>query len=273
MNTNSLTTNSKWLNLATEKLNQSHIKSARLDALLILEKVLAQPKIDLVANNDIEIDSTQLGQLNDLLDRRVKDEPIAYLIGYKEFYGRDFFVDKEVLIPRPESEAFIELIKNLEIEDLKLADIGCGSGCLGISAKLELPELEVELFDTSKEALKIAKVNSDKLGASVKTIQANLLDKLQGDYGVLLVNLPYVPNELMNANNLSYEPPQALFAGIDGMDLYREFWEQVKILATKPKYILCESLASQHNQMTSYAKTINYKLIKTDNLVQLYKSS
>src|ERR1035438_10003229 len=103
MSTNLLTTTSEWLKFATKKLEAKNIKSARLDALLILSKVLKLSKISLLSSSNTPINKTQHSQLERLLERRLNDEPMAYIREYTEFYGRDFYVDKNVLIPRPES--------------------------------------------------------------------------------------------------------------------------------------------------------------------------
>lgn len=270
MTTNSLTTSINWLETATDKLRQIKIKSAQLDALLLLEEVLKLPRISLITKTDIFLSQAQISRLDGLLMRRIKGEPVAYLRNHIEFYGYEFYIDKNVLIPRPESEAFIELAKGLSIKPLRVADIGCGSGCLGITLKLELPNIEIDLFDISTQALGVTEINLKRFDIDLKPRQADLLESLETTYGLLLVNLPYVPDYLKKSTNLKFEPAGALFGGSDGMDTYVSFWKQVKILKRQPEYILCESLLSQHTTMKNLAKSVGYDLKKTQGLVQLF---
>ncbi len=270
MNINYLT-NSNWLISATKKLKTANIKSARLDALLILEETLGISRIRLVSDNNINISPGQFENLNIMLERRLNNEPLAYIRGHSEFFGRDFSIVNDVLIPRPESEAFIEIVKSLNIENIKILDLGCGSGCLGITTKLEIPNANIVLSDVSSKALETARENAKKFKAEVTFKKANLLEKSTDNYDVMLVNLPYVPDSMKESNNLSYEPPLALFGGLDGMDVYRSFWQQVGNLIHEPQYILCESLKLQHSDMNRLAKNNGYRLGRTSGLVQLFE--
>lgn len=271
MNTSSLMTSSEWLSLATVKLKEKDIQSARLDAFLVLEEILKLPRIKLLSNPDIKLTKDQTTKLNTLLIRRLNHEPMAYIRGHVEFYGHDFMTNSNVLIPRPESEAFIDLIKGLEeINYMSVADIGCGSGCLGITAKLEIPSLLVDLYDTSSKALAVAKKNATIFNLSFNYIESNLLDNLSRDYSIFLVNLPYLPTSMESRKNLSFEPPLALFSGLTGLDLYKIFWQQVNSLANRPMYILCESLENQHSEMVNFATKSSYALKNKLGLVQLF---
>lgn len=273
MTTSSLITSSNWLARASKKLSLENITSARLDSLLIMESVLKLPRLKLISQPNIRLKPDELTQLNKLLSRRLKGEPMAYILGKIEFYGRQYLVDKNVMVPRPESEAFIELTKALKLKQGKVGDIGCGSGCLGISIKLEMPSLSVELFDNSSAALAVADKNAEALKADVVCIKVDLLKKLDGQYKLLVVNLPYVPDKMSRSGNLKYEPAEALFAGVDGMNTYRDFWKEIKLLKRKPTHILCESLTSQHSEMKSLACPSGYKPVATDGLVQLFSSA
>jgi len=270
MNTNSSITNSEWLSRASQQLSSQHIDSARLDGLLMLEHVLKQPRINLIARSDIRLTKANFVTLEHMLNRRLKGEPMAYIIGQKQFYGRNYFVNKSALIPRPESETIIELAKLIKLENKSAADIGCGCGCLGISLKLEIPALSVDLIDTSTKALGLAKKNAESLGAKVTLIKSDLLKHLIRPYGLLLVNLPYLPASA-DSENLRFEPKLALFSGRDGLDTYRSFWQQVYALNQQPPYILCESLETQHSVLTQLAKSSGYSLAKTSGLIQLFQ--
>ena len=148
---------SEWLKIATKSLKTANIPSARLDAELILANTLRKNRTYLHAHLDEEIDPRRFDIANARLDLRLDRVPIAYILGYKEFYGRRFTVSPSVLIPRPESEDLISLFLELttsEIVEKVLIDVGAGSGCLGITAKLERNNLSVILSDISKTSLK-----------------------------------------------------------------------------------------------------------------------
>ncbi len=270
------TTLKSWLTGSTEKLNKTGVKSSRLDCLLLLEKVLCINRASLLAHLDDPLNKKQLTKLNELLDSRLNRQPIAYLLGHKEFYNRQFVLNSDVLIPRPESESFIELLKKHGLSTGNLLDIGTGSGILGISAKLEHPNLNVTLSDISAEALKVARNNAEQLNAEVSFKQTNLLDTTNS-YGIILANLPYVPSDMKVEKELDYEPRTALFVDGDGLDLYRGLANQISGLNTsspkiaKPTFILTESLLSQHAELNKIMEEIGYSLMGSDHLVQLFR--
>ena len=147
-----------WVFKASQQLSGADIPSAHLDAEIILAHTLNEDRTYLHAHPEQIISSDNCTIANNLLRNRVKRIPLAYLFGYKEFYGQKFCVNKHTLIPRPESEDIINLIKDYKTPGkIKLIDVGTGSGCLGITAKLDNPELDVTLIDVSRAALKIAK--------------------------------------------------------------------------------------------------------------------
>lgn len=271
MNANSPTTISNWLQKAQGQLKNTGIESYRLDNLVLLEYVTKFNRAHILAHQDKELYSHQLLELNKLLERRSKREPIAYITGVKEFYGRDFYVDKNVLIPRPESESFIELLKKHRITHQTAVDVGCGSGVLGITAKLELPTLDVTLIDINEKALGVAKKNAKDLGIDCSFKPSDLLP-LDSDYFVILANLPYVPKDMRLQPELTYEPSVALFADNKGLGLYERLWSQIS-QQTSCTYVLTESLWGQHTPMIQLAKSSGFSLIETDGLVQLFKRS
>jgi release factor glutamine methyltransferase len=166
-------------------------------------------------------------QLNALARRRATREPVAYITGVREFFGREFRVAPGVLIPRPETEAIVEHVVSRR-ERFPAApvilDIGTGSGCLAVTVSLELPHTRVVATDTATVALGAARANAERLGASVEFVQASLIPAgLQPD--VIVSNPPYVPERdraSLSADVRDFEPATALFSGPDGLDLIRE---------------------------------------------------
>jgi len=266
---------SAWLRQAERKLVRHGIGTARLDSLVLLEDVLGVDRARLLAEPDLEITPTQRRELNNLLNRRCSHEPLAYVRGKTEFYGRVFVVSPAVLEPRPESETMIALLKKLPDLpfDPSLADIGTGSGAIGITAQLELPQAKVELIDIDKEALKITKINVDLFTLSISIKQSDLLKDVSTSYDVLLCNLPYVPDEFVINQAASYEPRIAIFGGPDGLDLYRKLFAQLQKRPSKPLYILSESLPSQHSALTEIACRNGYELFQVDDFIQVFRVS
>ena len=260
----------KWLSLAYAKLKESGVVSFQLDGLILLEHVTGFDKACILAHQDEELSNKQILELSKLLSRRCKREPIAYITSKKEFYGREFIVDKNVLIPRPESESFIDLLKKHNITYQKIADIGCGSGILGISAKLELLTNTVTLTDIDYKALIVAENNAKNLGAKCSIVQSDLIPT-NNDYTVILANLPYVPQELKLEPDLNYEPKIALYAKNHGMEIYDRLWQQIHT-SKNIRYVLTESLVAQHKAMIKLAEP-DFKLIDTDGLVQLFSKN
>lgn len=213
------------------------------DAGYYMRELLEKYDLDLYANLDNfisqEIDTEFQAGIKRLLD----SEPLAHVLGYSWFYGRKFKVNDDVLIPRPETEQLV-LNTILEVEsyfdtfDLDLLDLACGSGAIGISLKLEEPELTVSLSDISKEALEVVSENADKLKAEVEISQGDMLQKYiaNGDkFDVIICNPPYIlNNEQLQASVYDFEPHLALFGGEDGLDFYRQVLEESKSVLKSP---------------------------------------
>ncbi len=244
------------------------ISSAVLDSEILVSHVLNKPRTWVHAHSQERLSQNQHRQLNRFLQRRAAGQPIAYITGQKEFYGRNFIVSPEVLIPRPESENFIEIVKTLP-SNLKFIDIGTGSGILAITSVLVQPTWSGVATDISQAALKVAQKNTRKLGAKnlVFKVQNLLVDDTK-KYDVVLANLPYVPQNLFNKADISFEPKIALFAGEDGLDIYRELFKQIMARKHKPTHILTESLLNQHKQIEQLAKSAGYRLGESRGLIQ-----
>ena len=257
-----------WLQTAQKTLKSKGVDSYPLDSLLILENITNFNRAHILAHPEKELSAMQEKQLNNLLDRRSKREPIAYILNKKEFYGREFFVNNNVLIPRPESESFIDLIKKHIAETSEFIDIGAGSGILGITTKLEFSKSKVILCDISKQALEVAEKNCNLLQAKCAFVSANLLPT-DFNGNTVIANLPYVPKNLDLEPELAYEPKLALFADDDGLALYKKLWQQIG-KSTTVNYVLTESLESQHSKMIDFAKNSDFKIHDTLGLVQIF---
>ncbi|HVX56924.1 MAG TPA: HemK/PrmC family methyltransferase [Candidatus Saccharimonadales bacterium] len=271
-----------WLRAATATLQTAGIGTARLDALVLLEDVTGHDRAWLLAHPDHPLAPAEAAKLTKLLKRRARHEPLAYVRGRTEFYGRNFVITPAVLEPRPESETMIDLLRRLPgvrksgssgSKTLRIADVGAGSGALGITAELELKttqKVAVDLLEIDPEAAKIAQSNVENHTTKSRVTQSDLLEQSPRDYDLLLCNLPYVPdNHTVNQAAL-HEPRLAIFGGPDGLDVYRRLCQQIAALHKQPLYILTESLPPQHGALQQIAAAAGYKLITTDDFIQVY---
>lgn len=180
----------------------------------------------------LELSEEKLSEINAVIERLKRHEPIQYIFGKTEFYGLDFTLTTDVLIPRPETEELVEwIIQSVGNEPLKILDIGTGSGCIAVSLAKNLPLAELSAVDVSPEALAVAEENARRSGVSVRFLQENILevDSLGGTFDVIASNPPYVldsEREDMERNVLDYEPCLALFVpDSDPLRFYRKIGE------------------------------------------------
>lgn len=212
--------------------------------------------------------------------------PEAYKTGFQDFYGRDFFVTPDVLIPRPETEQIIDTILNLAgksylpgvkpslrklPENPTILDVGTGSGCIAITIKKELPEAEVYASDISESALKIARKNAEHQHTAIHLIISHLLKNVNFTPDVIVANLPYVDKnwDWLDKNSLSYEPDIALYAEDHGLKLIKELISQSASI--KVPYLILEADPSEHREIINYAKTNEYNLADARGFILCFK--
>jgi release factor glutamine methyltransferase len=262
-----------WLKESTRLLEQSGIGTARLDALVLLEDVTGIDRTKLLAKPEHELLVSETARLTKLLNKRSQHVPLAYVRGRTEFYGREFVITPAVLEPRPESETMIDLLKSLS--DLpkkpRIADVGAGSGALGITACLEVPHTTVELLEIDEKAAAVAKINVDKFTPKIEVKISDLLMNSGQSNDALLCNLPYVPDDYQINRAATHEPDIALFGGPDGLNLYRKLFKQVSDLPTRPLYILSESLPPQHAVLGSIASQHGYREVESQDFIQVFR--
>ncbi|GHO44946.1 peptide chain release factor N(5)-glutamine methyltransferase [Ktedonospora formicarum] len=244
--------------------------SERLDAQILLGHVLDEPRTTLYAYPERELSAEDEERFMALIERRVRHEPVAYLVGQKEFYGREFFVDARVLIPRPETELLIEtalteIRSRLDAGQTPLvADIGAGSGIIPITLALEEPRLPLlYACDISPEALEVALINCQRHGVEERVTlrQGDLLQALPHPVDILVANLPYVgTDELpqMAPDVSEYEPHLALFSGPEGLGLLTRLCYQMSERAMLKPGGLCvlEIGYLQQEPLTNLLRTL-----------------
>ncbi|HSW77461.1 MAG TPA: peptide chain release factor N(5)-glutamine methyltransferase [Candidatus Chromulinivoraceae bacterium] len=252
-----------WLLAAAARLKNAGIPTPRLDAEIILAHTLRKSRTYLHAHDDEQLESRNLEIADARIELRLDRTPVAYIIGHKEFYGRPFKVTPATLIPRPDSETIITLLDELLppafslIHDIpkRLVDIGTGSGCLGITAKLEHPELDITICDISNHALNVAKSNAKALKAEVTPILSDLLTDYPFSPDIIIANLPYVDPEWERSPETNYEPALALFADNDGLALIYKLIDEASPRITANGLVFLEADPRQHAAISTYAKT------------------
>ncbi len=259
----------QWLERAYLTLKAAGIETYRLDAELILANTLKKPRTHIHAYPDKSLPPHILQKVAFHLDQRSKRKPLAYILGYKEFYGREFIVTQDILIPRPETEKIIEILKDYQPQG-RLLDIGTGSGIIGITVKLELPELNVTLSDISPNALIVARKNAKKLGAKpLRVIESDLLSHWLSHispkpFNVIVANLPYVGINWERSPETEYEPSNALFADNEGLALIEKCISQSAQLLSKGGLLILEADPRQHDKIIAFAKKQGFSLHVAD---------
>lgn len=261
-----------WLDEISNKLADSMVPSARLDAEIILAHTLGKPRTWLHAHGGDELDPRRRDIADARAQLRLERVPIAYIIGHKEFYGRRFRVTPDTLIPRPESEALITLAKKHATEARRAIDVGTGSGCLGITLALELPQLDMTLTDTSKHALAVARQNAIAHGVNARLLESDLLDDYPLRPDLVVANLPYVdPSWPDNSPELAHEPASALYAAEHGLALIKRLVHQAAKRLAPQGILLLEADERQHQTIISDATAHTLEHIATDGLALAFR--
>lgn len=239
------TTVGRALNSARERLHEAGCSSASLDAQVILAYVLGVDRSWLFAHHEYKLSPEQADAFTDLIARRMAHEPVAYLVGKREFYGLDFLVDQRVLIPRPETEllvdAVLDIVADREDERIIVADVGTGSGAIALSVAHNCPHARIYAIDLSDDALEVAHSNVERLDerGQVTLAHGDLLTPLPERAHVIVANLPYISSVIypqLDADVRDFEPQLALEAGPEGLDAIH------RLLHQAPHYLLPEGI-------------------------------
>lgn len=263
----SINTMTIQITLHTAKSLLQNSSTPLLDAEILLSFVLQKDRSFLLSHPEKDLTEAELNQFNQLLEERKRGKPIAYLTHEKEFFGRSFFVDERVLIPRPETEEMVEdalefLKKNPELKTV--IDLGTGSGAIALTMALELPDHEIIGLEISEEALEVARMNHKQYPCkNLQLLQSDLFEKLPTTCyqlpTTILANLPYIgtdTNHFISEETEAYEPHLALFGGSDGLELYRRTWQQIKDRNLNIAALFMEIGFSQAEAITKEAKVV-----------------
>jgi release factor glutamine methyltransferase len=219
------------------QLQAQHVEEARLDAELLLAAAAGMSRASLLAHLDDAVSDDIAVRFAALIERRARHEPVAYILGSKEFYGLDLLVDARVLIPRPETELLVEkALQWLNVrrsdEGYSILDIGTGSGAiaLALASNYQLP-ITMIASDVSADALAVAQHNATRLALydKIRFVQSDLFTTVEGAFDLIVANLPYIARDEWDnlAHDIAaYEPPLALDGGDDGLAVFRRFFAQ-----------------------------------------------
>ena len=249
------------LKRARELLIRHKIEEAELEAELLLRHTLKIDRAQLYTEPNCELKSKHADTYKTFIKRRIKGEPSAYITGRRQFFGLDLFVDKRVLIPRPETELLVEqTIKYAKnYPNPVIVDVGTGSGAIAISLAKNLPHAEIYAVDISKAALKVAARNcmQHEVGSRVKLLQGDLLEPAPLLVDIIAANLPYVLTaEVAQVNTSGFEPRLALDGGTDGLDTIKKLCLQAKERFNPGGYLLLELGMGQSQTVSAILKDL-----------------
>jgi release factor glutamine methyltransferase len=247
-----------WLACARQKLLHTS-ENPSLEAQLLVAHVTGMSRAAILAHSEMVLSTDQQIALDNLLILLQGGEPLPYLLGHWEFYGLDFIINKSVLIPRPETELLVDFALDwLSANSAKrlAADVGTGSGCIGVTLSHFFPNLKIFATDVSRLALSIAYKNATRLSpnGSMLFSQTSLLHSLTGPFDLVCANLPYIPTPTLASLPVAhYEPKLALDGGEDGLFLIRDLIQDAPRWLAPNGLFLLEIDASQGKSVTEFA--------------------
>jgi len=249
------------LNEGTNILQENKIMNPQLDSEILLSNSIKRDKKHIILNPKELLNSAQSEKFRSLIERRKKGEPIAYLINKKEFWKDEFFVNKDVLIPRPDTELIVEQVLKIYSKDmhLQVLDIGTGSGCILLSILKERPNFYGTGIDISKKSINVSKFNAKQLNLMnrVKFFHSSVDNFKIGKYDLIVSNPPYI--KLLNLKYLekdvvNFEPKLALSGGLDGFSKIRKVINKAGTLIKKNGKFILEIGFNQKNKVKKILK-------------------
>lgn len=256
-----------------DDLRKRGVESARLDAELVVGQALGLERVKIIIEGDRLLAAGELDSIKALFRRRRGLEPVAYLRGHREFYGRSFRVDRRVLIPRPDTEVLVEVaLERLRGRDLggRVLDLCTGSGCVAITLKLERPTLSVDATDLSEGAIAVARDNAQRLGAiwNVRFAHGDLFAPLgapRAVYDLVVANPPYIATAeiaTLQADIRDHEPHLALDGGADGLFLVRRIVGEARAWLRPGAALALEIGAGQAPEVEEIFRRAGYRDVR-----------
>jgi len=249
------------------------IDSPRLNIEHLLADALGKRRIDLYLEFDRTLSENELAPLREKVRRRAQGEPLQYLLGSWDFFGRAFRTDPRALIPRPETEILVEIVLKVIRAELssrtRLLDVGTGSGVLAITFALECPNLQIVGSDVSPLALNLARENAERQGLNrrIEWVESDLLSSVSGPFDFLVANLPYVPTaELLKlAPEVKRDPPLALDGGPDGLVVIRRLLQEAPKVLRDGAFVILEVGFDQADRVADLLTAQKFRDISVEN--------
>ena len=232
-----------------QTLEAAGIPDARLEAEVMVMTVMRMTRQNIFAEQEAEVPGSEVQQLSGIVAQRLERTPLAYILGYREFYGINVLVTPDVLIPRPETEGIVEhtlfmALMGMETRELSIADVGTGSGAIAVNLAIHLPAARIYAVDISEPALDVAAYNirGHSVHDRVRLGHGDLLEPLPEPVDLIVANLPYIPTDRIATlqPEVQQEPSLALDGGADGLDLVRRLLAQAPAKLNSPGIILLE---------------------------------
>ena len=258
------------LNTAIKTLTQFNIPNANLDSEILLAKIIGKDRNYIILNSKEHLNQKYLFRFNNLIERRKKGEPVAYLTRKKEFWKNNFYINQNVLVPRPDTELIVEEVLKFSKKKFKLQilDIGTGSGCILLSLLKEIPSFYGTGIDISKKSINVSKLNAKMLNLTnrVKFYNSDVDNFKIGKYDLIVSNPPYI--ELLSLKYLekdvvNFEPKLALSGGFDGFSKIRKVISKASTLIKKNGKLILEIGFKQRNKVKEILKKEGFYINRT----------
>ncbi len=264
------------LQSTTAYFTNHKIENPRLNAEQLLAHTLRLSRMDLYLEFERNLAENELGPLRDLVKRRGQGEPLQHLLGTVEFCGHTFAIDKRAMVPRPETEELVELLKSevslrpggayapvgSQRSDFRMIDVGTGSGVIALSLAAKFPEAEIYAIDISEDALSLARENAAQLRLSerVRFQKSDLLENVSERFDLIVANLPYISmqDRHLLAREVLHDPEVALFGGPDGDELVRKLIEQAPAHLELGGLVALEIGLGQAEGLSDFLRQKNY---------------
>jgi release factor glutamine methyltransferase len=261
---------SQALQQSAHTLSLNGIDDSHIEARMLLGHITKLSPVQIYTQPERTLSREQENNLQELVERRLRHEPAAYIVNHREFYGINFYVDSRVLIPRPETELLVDTAIEFAsstylARPLLIADIGTGCGAIAVSLALNLPHSQIYATDVSPLALEVARLNckSHKVTDRISLLQGNLLEPLPEPVDILVANLPYIKSsELANLSPeiIQFEPEMAIDGGKNGLDYIRQLLEQAEDRIKTSGCLLLEIGQNQEKEVSNLIRSLLKKV-------------